>query len=215
MNYASIVAAALAYADRADDTEVVANQDVFLRAVENRINTRLKVREMSGRTQLLTRDGVEYYGLPSDFAGIRDIELASAANSRNRYTLQYLNPEQMNNWSTNTSADTAGTQTVFFYTILADQFHIMNPTSGMLLELVYYRKVPELLPASPDDENWISTGYPNLYIFGMLVEISSFAKDKESAVLWDQRFTEEVMAIDNDDRISRWSGTSLQVRTDG
>ena len=208
MNYTEIVDAAYSYADR-QDPESRNNADLFLRAVENRLNNRLKVQKMSCRTQLMTRLNAEYYGLPPDFAGLRDIEISNPGNSRGRCTLQYLNPEQMNNWST---ASNQGRTDRIYYTIIADQLQIMPPQDGMTMEIVYYRNVPPLTPT--DDENWVSIGQPNLYVFGMLVEISSFAKDKEAALLWEQRFMSEVNALTEEDQLNRWSGTPLQIRTD-
>jgi len=207
MNYTEITDAAYSYADR-QDAEAVGNKDLFLRAVENRLNNKLSVQKMSCRTQLLTRLDQEYYGLPPDFSGLRDIEISNPG-SRGRCTLKYLNPEQMNNWSSLTAQGGAND---IFYTIIADQLQIMPPQDGMMLEIVYYRDVPPLTPT--DNENWVSIGQPNLYIFGMLVEISSFAKDKDAATLWDRRFVTEVDGLTEQDQLNRWSGTPLQIRTD-
>ena len=97
MNYAEIVALALSYADRTD-AEVANRVDDFLRVVESRINRVLKTMDMSTRTTTITITDKEYYTLPDDFAGMRDIEIREAASSY-KTTLQYLNPEQLNNIS--------------------------------------------------------------------------------------------------------------------
>ena len=207
MNYDEIVAAALAYADRASDIEVKANMDVFLRAVENRLNNLLTVQKMSTRTQLTMVADKEYYGLPSDFQALRDIEIHPVGDSPVRNTLQYLNPEQMNNWSTLTAE---GQQDRIYYTIIADQLHIVPPQDNVVLEIVYFRNVPQLTPTA--DTNWVSANQYNLYIFGLEVEINSFLKDKEAAAMWDSRFNGEVGALKLTDSIDRWSGSPLQIR---
>jgi hypothetical protein len=211
MNYTQIVNAALAYADRAGDTEILANIDVFLRAVENRLNNRLNVSKMSTRTQLTTVAQQEYYGLPTDFQALRDIEIRQNDTSAERNTLRFLTPEQMNNWISSVSR----TQTEsIYYTIVADQLHIWPPQDGMLLEIVYYRDVPELSSVTGSTTNWVSDSQPNLYIYGLQVEINSFVKDAASVQLWDARFMAELQTLVESDSVDRWSGTPLQIRPD-
>jgi hypothetical protein len=60
--------------------------------------------------------------------------------------------------------------------------------------------------------NWLSENDPDGYIFGGLVEISSFVKDKETAMLWDARFRTTMEEIDTNDQRSRWSGPPMEVR---
>jgi hypothetical protein len=205
MNYSDIVVAALAYSDR-QDSEVSNNMGHFIRVVETRVNRKLKVQSMTVRSATPTVAGQEYYGLPEDFAGIRDIELREEMLSQARDTLQFLTPEQMNQYSNNTGSKV-------YYTIIANQLQIMPAQeSNKVLEIIYYRKVPNL--NSTDTENWLSTQNPDVYIFGILVEISAFTKDSEAAVLWEARFSVALDEIALDDAITRWSGPPLTVRSE-
>lgn len=202
MNYQEIVDAALAYADR-DDSHITDMIGSFLPVVEARVNRVLQVSKMTVRATVPTIEGQEYYGLPEDFAGIRDIEVRTDATSTDRETLLYISPEQMNNHASNSG-------TKIFYTIAAQQIHIYPPQTDRLMEIIYYQQLPPL--TSSNTENWLSKINPDVYIFGMLVEISSFTKDVEAAQMWQARFSASVDGIINEDEQTRWSGPSLQVR---
>lgn len=201
MDYAEIVKVALGYADR-QDKEVSDNMDNFLRVVESRVNRRLKINEQSTRSRILTSIDEEYYGLPSDFSAVRDIELQNVEGATTA-TLALVNPEQMNQHKI------AGTKTMI-YSIIANQLQIHPKQDGKVIEIVYYQKVPELGTLSAT--NWLSINYPDCYIFGLLVEISAFVKDATTADLWDARFNNVIEETIVNDQKNRWSGTPLQTR---
>jgi len=81
---------------------------------------------------------------------------------------------------------------------------------NQILEITYYQKLLAL--GTLQTENWLSIDFPDVYIFGLMVELSSFTKDKESALMWEQRFSDVLTAIQDNDSSNRWSGTSLEVR---
>jgi hypothetical protein len=200
VNYSEIKALAISYSDRAD-AEVADRMDDFLRIVEARINRPLKTQKMSTRVTINSITGQEYYGLPADFDGLRDIEIQDTDG--NRTTPPYLSPELMNN-KANTTTTEAG------YTIIHDQLHIYPAQTGAVIELVYYQT---LLPLTSEvTTNWVGDLYPDCYVFGLLVEINAFVKDPQTATVWDARFKEAIAEIDSNDQLSRWSGTALQVR---
>ena len=202
MNYTEIKQAALDYADR-QDAEVVNNMDTFLRVVEARANRILHVRKMATRAVIATVEDKEYYGLPYDFSGLRDIEIRDPLNPNSRETMEYLSPELMNKHVSSASKK-------FQYTIIADQLHVWPPSNGKEIEVVYYRKLPPL--TEEDNENWLSTGNPDVYIFGLMVEINSFVKDTQNAMAWEQRFGDSIHAVTAEDDIDRWSGTPHRIR---
>ena len=205
MNYDEVKELALAYADREKDTEILAKIDLFIRVTEARVNRVLKVQKMSVRTQIMTVLDQEYYGLPLDFSGLRDIEIRTDDTAQDRITLQYLSPEQMND-----AAKRGATSKKIFYTIIANQLQIYPTQDNKLLELVYYSKVPALNSANAI--NWMALDNPDVYLFGIMVEISAFVKDAAAAQLWDTRFVAAMEEIHHDDKLTRWSGTSLYIK---
>jgi len=207
MTYDEIKALALSYADR-EDAEVSDRIDDFIVIVESRINRMLEVRKMSTRTQTTAIADQEYYGLPADFSGIRDIEISDLATGKFRQTRAYLTPDQMKIESAKNVISGTGRQV--YYTIVADQFQIYPPVTDKTIEIIYYQNLPPLTSVSPD--NWLSFFAPDAYVFGILTEINSFVKDAQTSALWDQRFNEVVKQLDYDDARDRWSGTPMQIR---
>ena len=124
-------------------------------------------------------------------------------------TLTYVNPEQLaNRISLGEFGLNRANQRVY-YNIVAKELHLYpNPNIGNL-EITYYQKIDPLTVAAPN--NWISNDHPECYIFGLLVEITAFAKDAEAMAIWQGRFMESITDMDFDDSITRWSGTPLVV----
>jgi len=206
MNYTELVDAAQAYADRYDD-EVASNLDVFITMAESRINRVLKTREQTARVYTPTIDDTEYYSLPLDYAGMRDIQMNSDLPTvdHKTYTFSYMNPQQFN-WMRNKPFGGK-----FYYTVIADQIQIFpKQDAGYTLEIVYYQKVPHITEAQP--LNWLSDGHPDIYLSGIISEIESFVKNYEVAQGWDSKMTRSIGELEMSDRVERWSGSPMEVR---
>tara|TARA_R110000796_G_scaffold126749_1_gene241693 strand:- start:783 stop:1433 length:651 start_codon:yes stop_codon:yes gene_type:complete len=213
MNYGEIKTASQQYTDRYD-SELVTAIPAFTSIVESKINTSLRVGKQSVRAQIWLENNEEYYGLPSDFGGFRDVEILSSGNNSLNNNggggggtpLTYLAPEEMNKLNRN--------QSVYrYYTVIANQIQIAPPTNNEILEVVYYSHVPPL--SADTDTNWLSQAHPDVYIFGLCTEISAFAKDAEGFGGYDARFKECLAMITQDDQIERWSGPALRSQVDG
>jgi len=102
------------------------------------------------------------------------------------------------------------TSSNIYYTIVANQLQLSNVEGGLILELIYYSKLVPL--TATYFSNWLSVDNPDTYVFGLMVEISSFVKNPEAKMLWDQRFIDSLGEITSDDSVSRWSGTALRTR---
>lgn len=204
MDYTEIKNAILGYSDRKDQA-VIDAIDMFLRVVESRVNRKLKTQYQSMRTQLLITADQQYYGLPSDFLGLRDIEVSSGADTQT--TLEYVTPAQLNDIIGSGQEAFGPTK---YYTIVAKQLQIYPVVENMVLEIVYYQSIPPLEVGTP--ENWLSITYPDTYIFGGMVELSAFIKDAVASNLWEQRFVGVVTEIATDDKNTRWSGPPMRIR---
>jgi len=207
MEYSEIKAIVLQYAD-SQDKEVLSNIDNFMRVTESRLNKKLKVSEQVLRTRTITDIDQEYYGLPKCYSGIRDIEVTDVGRTY-RTTLQYATPEFMNNISG--KGETIPSNDSGYYTVIAQQIQIYPPLDGMVLEIVYYEKLQALNDSFPN--NWVSESYPELYIFGIMTEIQAFIKDADMALLWNDRFINEIDELQKHDTDVRWhNGSALQIK---
>lgn len=208
MNRSEIVTAAQSYTDRYDE-ELVGAIPAFLSVVESKVNTSLKTGAQSVRAQIPVVADQEYYALPCDFGGFRDIELVRGGVGSNGFggnTLTYASPEFMNGAKVQNGLRG-------YYTIVANQLQIKPAVDGDLIEIVYYQKVSSL--KNDTDSNWLSEDHPDAYIFGVCTEIAAFAKDDAGYVGYDMRFKESINNIIVDDQATRWSGPALQTQVDG
>ena len=208
MNYKEIVVAAQAYTDRYDE-ELTDSMAAFTRVVEAKINNALRTGEQSVRAQIWLMAGEEYYSLPCDFGGFRDVEILHEGQQHGR-TLVYLAPEQMNQVSRQNNSDRQGHN---YYTVIAGQIQIAPPADNQVLEVVYYQRLPELV--KDEDTNWLTSKNPDCYIFGLCTEIGAFAKDELSFATYQQRFNGALQDITMEDQITRWSGPALRTQVDG
>ena len=207
MNLKEITTAAQAYCDRYDE-ELVTSMPSFLKVVEGKINNALRTGDQSIRAQIYLERDNEYYGLPSDWGGARDVEILHQGEQHGR-TLTYLAPEEMNKLS----RKNGGRNRHNYYTIIANQIQIAPPADSEILEIVYYQRLPAL--EKDADTNWLTEKNPDAYIFGLCTEISAFAKDVAGYETYKARFAESMIDITMEDQVQRWSGPALRVQVDG
>ena len=207
MNLKEITTAAQAYCDRYDE-ELVTSIPSFLKVVEGKINNALRVGDQSIRAQIYLERDNEYYGLPSDWGGARDVEILYEGQQHGR-TLTYLAPEEMNKLS----RKNGGRNRHNYYTIIANQIQVAPPSDNEILEIVYYQRLPAL--EKDTDTNWLTEKNPDAYIFGLCTEISAFAKDIAGYETYKARFAESMIDITMEDQVQRWSGPALRVQVDG
>ena len=208
MNYGEIKSIAQSYTDRYDQ-ELVAAIPAFTKIVEGKINNALRTGEQAVRAQIWLLRDEEYYGLPSDWGGARDVEILTQGTRTGGRTLTYLAPEEMNKLSRKHS----GRNRHNYYTIIAGQIQIAPPTDNEVLEIVYYQRLPALVDDA--DSNWLTVKNPDAYVFGMCVEIAAFAKDDLAFQAYDARFKEALGNVTQEDQITRWSGPAHRVQYDG
>ena len=204
MNYKDIVVASQAYTD-SYDAEMAVTMPAFTKVVEAKINNALRTGDQSVRAQIWLRSGEEYYGLPCDWGGARDVEILHKGEQHGR-TLVYLAPEEMNKLTRQHGEHN-------YYTIIAGQIQVAPPADNQVLEVVYYQRLPEL--KEDEDTNWLTEKNPDAYIFGLCTEISAFAKDPMQFEVWKQRFNEAMIDITREDQVTRWSGPALRSQVDG
>jgi hypothetical protein len=197
---ADLLNVAVAYADRYD-TDVSDQLSFMLGLAEDRMSRIMRNREMSA-TLSIPVTGASFYTLPSDFAGMRDI------NVNGQYTLQYVNPEQATNVKLHKANCT-------YYTIVGNTLHIiplLEVVAGNddTIEIIYYQRVVPLVASL--DTNWVLTNHSDIYKTALSAEIEVFVKnDQRAAMFWgqlDSMFGE----IENRDWQDRWSGTSLATK---
>lgn len=204
MNYSELISLALNYVGRPNDAFLTPHLDSFLRLTEARANRLLKVQKMGQRSYTTTDIYNEYISLPVDFKGLRDIEVRENDGSTKRHTPSYLSPEQMNMVADNPNSN-------IYYTIIADQLQIHPKQDAQLLEIVYYKKIPELTATATT--NWLLDDHPDVYLSGFMMEITAFESDEQAHVKWAVRFKGSMAEVNKEDVDMRWSGPALVIRS--
>ena len=208
MNYGEIKRIAQSYTDRYDQ-ELVDAIPAFTKIVEGKINNALRTGDQSVRAQIWLQRDEEYYGLPDDWGGARDVEILTDGTRTGGRTLTYLAPEEMNKLSRKHD----GRNRHNYYTIIAGQIQVAPPTDNEVLEIVYHQRLPALV--NDDDSNWLTEKNPDAYVFGLCTEIGAFAKDEMTFASYDSRFKEALANVTQEDQVTRWSGPALRVQIDG
>lgn len=106
------------------------------------------------------------------------------------------------------------TGTPKYYAIENGSF-ILAPTPDQTysLELTYYKA---LTPVSPTNAtNWLSDTYPEVILYGALLEASLFIKDDQRAMVWKTKFDEALEEMKKSDDTMGYEEGGLQVRSSG
>lgn len=203
MNYSTIKSTVLSYADRADDTEVVAAFDSFLAIVESKLNRVLQTRGLTKKAYIPTVEDKTIYALPPDFSGVRILTVKNSVSDSAGTVVGYRTPEVFN-------ASISGNTETLIYTLYGNNLQVYPAQTDKYLELIYYARITPL--NSVDNQNVLSDIYPDAYIFGLLVEVNSFVKDFESASAWNDRYERVIGEMDFESDKDQWSSPSLQIK---
>ena len=197
MNYTELHSAIKEWID--DTTISDATIDTFISLTEAKMNRTLRVMDMVVKHPFTPVDGGEYYDLPADFLGARQISIGG-------YDLDYLTPEQFDgvlyNYVTNGRPR--------YYTIIGNQLRFKPTTTvDSNIEMWYYQSIPEIVT---NNTNWIGDKWPDAYLYGGLAEANIYVYDDAKAQQYGLQFANVVSTIDQADKKDRWSGSAMVTR---
>lgn len=192
--YTGLQAAVAAWLARADMTSIIPD---LITLAEAKFNRTLRCRQMEQRA---TATATEYVEMPTGFLELRNIQL----NTTPKTPLRLISPEEGDTFYTATSGKP------LYYAILANQFQMMPAPDGTYtVEIDYYEVIP---PLASNSTNWLLTLYPDLYLYGALLEASPYLQDDARVSLWAQGFQAVMDGVQRADRRARWSGSTPRVR---
>jgi len=203
MNYEEIKAAVLGYSDRYDNA-VATFYPSAVPVVEGRINSVLSTRlSLKDRTIPVTIAGIQEFSLPSDLLFLKQVKVLQ--NGMETAIFSYVSEQYL-------YAVIATNVSKPFYTVTNAKIKLAWSFKGDNSETIELR-YEQLLPAlTTGTSNWLSIANPQVYIFGLLVELFAFVKDADAAAAWEARFQKELDSIENTDYRTQWSGlTKLQT----
>lgn len=190
------------YLNRSDLTGVIPD---FITLAESKLNRNLRLRKMQTTTSLTTTSGTATLDLPTDFLEVVQLFVDGNPN----VVLDYVNPTEI---ELNNLNDSSGNPQQ--YTIIGDTIKLNPiPDSDYTVKLTYFQKLPAL--SDSNTTNFLLTNYPQIYLYGALVEAQPYIMNDERLVTWLTLYNESVNVANQDDEKGRYAGrTAFAMNTD-
>lgn len=97
-----------------------------------------------------------------------------------------------------------------FFTRVGDKIHFLpNPTPGDLVEMIYFRDIPEMI--NDEDQPYSLITAPDLMMYLSLRHASTFLRDREQEQYWMAKAQEAAESLNKTVDEAEWSGSSLVV----
>lgn len=177
-NYTELKAAVTGWLHRAD---VVAQVPDFIALAETRINRIAQVRAMENEVQLILAAGARTIALPTGFM----TPLAVWLGPTHRDPLFPATPEEL------PITDAAGCPQ--YWTIDGLMLAFERPADVQRTVTLRYRGGFKLSDAAPT--NALLTKYPDIYLYGTLLESAPWLRDADSIQLWQVMYERAVKEI--------------------
>lgn len=156
-------------------TDLTAMMGDFIALAESRIQRSLLARAQEVETELTMAPGSRYVALPSDFDSPRALWLKA---NLPREELPQVLPEQL------TGSNTSGYPEA--WAVDGSNLAFDKPASSAWLLDFRYCKPLSLSDSTPT--NYILTNYPDVYLFGSLVELHGYTFSGEQSAMCEARF---------------------------
>lgn len=171
---------------------------------ERRIVRRLKTREFETSTSFSTVAGTETISIPADYVMTKTLILT---NSPNVVLIQKDLTTLINDYP----STAAGIPTA--YALFGTSAYLRPvPDTARAAKLFYYAS-PAPLSAS-NTSNTLLTKYPDLLLYGALIEVTAHVEDDDRIQLWKGAFDEAIKDITEDNTLNRWSGAPIRSSID-
>lgn len=187
------------FLNRSDLTDQL---DFFIDATEGEFNRRLRTKDMIKRATA-TADA-QYMSLPTDWLEAINVQIDS--NEFTPLFQQSIESLDVYRKSTNN----VGNQPVYY--ALVDNTIELAPTpdTSYTLQLTYYGTIDAL--SSSNTTNFISTGYPDAYLYGALKHASIYLMEDERVPLFTAQFEKALEEMRMEQEKAEFGKGSLMQR---
>lgn len=201
-SYSNLKTAVANYLNRTDLTSYL---DDFIDLTEARHARELRLRPTIIITTTNATGGNNKIPLPSDYLQFVYIQL----NSGNKNFIQYMSPNEISR-----IYNSQGNSGPIYYTILGDNIMFgPTPSDNSEIEMCYYKKVQGL--STTNTTNEILKNYPDLYLYGCLLEAQPFIMADERLPVWAEMYQTAVRNAEDGDAKEKHSGSPLQMTPSG
>lgn len=207
-NYTDLKTAVAEWLIRTGDTAVEGRADEFIALFEAEflLDPEMRTFEME-EIDTATLSGAAT-ALPDGFLQMIRIQITNLSGGISNQTLTYISPQSAG--ILDATQSTSGTPKN--YTVLAGQIFVSPqkwvPT-GATLELAYY-KFAAL--SGSNATNWLLTKYPNIYLYGALMQCAAYIDDKEAVSEWSTGLAAAMGKLSKSDRKRKIGSGPLVIR---
>ena len=101
-----------------------------------------------------------------------------------------------------------------FYRHTGDELELVPASDGPVdFEIEYVAKVPSLSDEEPT--NWVLEEFPDVYVYGAMLQVAPFLHDDQRLPLWTQAYGEAVSAANISSDRAKYSGSALRLQRHG
>lgn len=196
MNYAELQTLVTAYLDRDDLGSVT---PTFISLAEAKFKRTLRHWQMEKRATADTVAGQRTLALPTDFIQMRHIKI----NNDPVVVLEFNTPAQLN-------YDASGTGVPSAFTLIGNELHFNQTPDGVYEVEMYYYGFAPLSESNPT--NWLSEQYPDVYLYGTLLEAEAYLVNDARIPIWKQAVEQVVSQLNRDSKVTKSAGAPLVIR---
>jgi len=195
-NYQELQDAVATWIDRTDLTTTIPD---FISLAEARFIRKIRHWKMEKSDTLTTVGGTAAVDLPADYLEMRSLTL-DVQPSR---SLELLPPAINYNGQSSTGLPSG-------YTIQDGKIRL-HPVPDGAYDLIvgYYAFIPL---SAVNDENWLLTDYPDVYLYGSLLQAEGFVMNDKRLGVWKGALDEALGELRKDASSARWNGSPLIIR---
>lgn len=199
--YAQLQTAVGDWLNRSDLTSAIPD---FITLVEGRLRRQMRAAGAVTRNGAFTIDSASET-LPTDCKEVRSIAINNGQGSDYNVALKPLAPEQL----AEMQAYYANTGTPQYYCVVGSSVYFMPQPDQTYTGLIVYEL--EIPPLATNSTNWLLTDYPDVYLYGALVEASPYLRDDARVPAFEQRFKEALGELElHRDRAEYGANTPVQ-----
>ena len=144
------------------------------------------------RADTILEAGAEFVGVPGRFVGPRTFILQTDPVRE----LSYLSPETFTAAKRKLTFDVGDSPQ--YYTVIGTEFQILPaPPAAVAAEMVYLAAPMPLSNSNPG--NWVLSSYPDIYLYGALVQSAPYLDADERLPTWGTIFTQAIADACNAD----------------
>jgi len=166
---------------RTGDTALAARTDTFIQLFESEfvLDPEMRTAEMEEIDIATVTDAA--IDLPDGFLEMIRLKVTGSPVACANTALDYVSP----NRAAVIDAQQSNISVARNYTVIASEIFFVPQSAapvGATLEMAYYKFAP--LATAARGVNWLLTKYPNIYLYGSLMQAAAYIDDKDTVAQW-------------------------------